>query len=308
MRVIPSPARRAQPRNLSKLSFLRRQESMREIRVTSDDLCPYALMAYALIAYAPVPYALKKETRGVVREKSIQHRDRKVFVRVNAPDSEFIHGDLDEVVVEGLSGIIVPKVETAAHIREINRLLLKAEEKKGIRPGSVSIIPLIESALAVENAFRIVSEKTDPERLFTVAFGAADFGLDMGIEITKTGEELSYPRARIVVACRAAGVAPPLDTPFMSDLKDLEALEADTMRAKQFGFQGKLCIHPNQISVCNRIFSPTKEEVEYAQKVIEAFEDAEASGVASIQLEGKFIDYPVVERARRILKMPVIES
>jgi citrate lyase subunit beta/citryl-CoA lyase len=250
-----------------------------------------------------VPYSQKKETRPVVREKILDYQERPVFVRINALDTEFFQEDLNAVVVEGLACIMVPKVETAAQIQEINRGLLKIEEKKGLRPGSVSIIALIESALAVENVFQIVSQRTDPQRLFTVAFGAADFALDMGFEITKTGEELLYPRARIAVACRAGGVEPPLDTPFMIDLEDLEALEADIKRACRFGFQGKLCIHPKQVDICNRLFSPTQGDIEYAQKVIQAFDAAEADGTAAIQLEGKFIDYPVVERCRRILKI-----
>ncbi|NOQ20196.1 MAG: CoA ester lyase [Desulfobacterales bacterium] len=250
-----------------------------------------------------VPYSQKKETRPVVREKILDYQERPVLVRINALDTEFFQEDLDAVVVKGLSCVMVPKVEAAAQILEINRGLLEVEAKKGMRPGSVSIIPLIESALAVENVFQIVSQRTDPERLFTVAFGAADFTLDMGFEITKTGEELFYPRARIAVACRAAGVKPPLDTPFMIDLKDPEALEADIKRACRLGFQGKLCIHPNQIDICNRLFSPTTEEIEYAQKVVQAFDEAEAGGTAAIQLDGKFVDYPVVERCRRILKM-----
>jgi citrate lyase subunit beta/citryl-CoA lyase len=250
-----------------------------------------------------VPYSQKKETRPVVREKILDYQERPVLVRVNALNTEFFEEDLEEVVVAGLACIIVPKVETAAQIQEINQSLLKVEKNKKIRPGSVSIIPLIESALAVENVFQIVSQRTDPQRLFTVAFGAADLALDMGLVITKTGEELIYPRARIAVACRAAGVEPPLDTPFMIDLKDREALEADAKRARQLGFQGKLCIHPNQIDICNRLFSPTKGDIEYAQKVIQAFDAAEAGGTAAILVEGEFIDYPMVERSRRILKI-----
>ena len=250
-----------------------------------------------------VPYSQKKETRPVVREKILNYQERPVLVRINALGTEFFQDDLNAVVIEGLACIMVPKVETAAQIEEINRELLNVEKNKGMPPGSVSVIPLIESSLAVENVFQIVSQRTEPQRLFTVAFGAADFDLDMGIEITKTGEELVYPRARIAVACRAAGVEPPLDTPFMIDLKDPEALEADTKRACQLGFQGKLCIHPNQIDICNRLFSPTKGEIEYAQKVIQAFDAAEADGTAAIQVEGNFIDYPMVERCRRILKI-----
>jgi citrate lyase subunit beta/citryl-CoA lyase len=255
-----------------------------------------------------VPYSQKKETRPVVREKIQRFWKRPVLVRINALDTEFFQDDLNAVMVEGLACIMVPKVETAAQIRKINQALLEMEAKKGLRPGSILIIPLIESSLAVENVFQIVSQRTDPQRLFTVAFGAADFALDMGFEITKTGEELLYPRARIAVACRAAGVEPPLDTPFMIDLKDIEALEADIKRACQLGFQGKLCIHPNQVDICNQLFSPSEEEVQYARKVILAFDEAEAAGSAAIQLEGKFVDYPVVERCRRILKISKLIS
>ena len=94
----------------------------------------------------------------------------------------------------------------------------------------------------------------------------------------------------------------------MIDLKDFEALEADIKRARRYGFQGKLCIHPNQIDMCNRLFSPSKAEIQYARKVIQAFDAAEAGGSAAIQVEGKFIDYPVVERCRRILKISKLIS
>jgi citrate lyase subunit beta/citryl-CoA lyase len=122
-----------------------------------------------------VPHALKAETRPLVREKIIQHNKHSIFVRVNGLETEFINADLDELALKGLSHIIIPKIERPAHIREANRRLSEIEEKKGIPLGSISIIALIESALGVENAFRIVSEKTEPNRLFTVAFGSADF-------------------------------------------------------------------------------------------------------------------------------------
>lgn len=247
--------------------------------------------------------AEKEKTRHIIRDKIKEHQGRKIIVRINALNTQFVHGDLEEVVVENLSGIMLPKVERASHIQEINTLLLDMEKRNKLEPGSITIIPLIESALAVENIFQIVSERTDPERLFTVAFGAADFTLDLGIKITKSGEELSYPRSRIAVACCAAGIQPPIDTPFMIDLKDLDALKKDTKRARQLGFGGKLCIHPSQVEICNRLFSPAKEEIEYAKKVIQAFEEAEAGGIAAIQIEGKFIDYPVVEQSRCILKL-----
>jgi len=248
----------------------------------------------------------KAETRPIVREKVIDHRDKRMIVRVNGLDSGLLHGDLAEVIVEDLDCVMIPKVDDPGHIREIHRLLLELVKEKGMEPGIIAVIPLIESAKAVENVFRIVSERTDPPRVCTVAFGAADYTLDMGIELTKEGPELFYARSRIPIACRAARIDPPLDTPFMIDLKDLDALKADARRAKQLGFQGKLCIHPNQIKPCHEVFSPTKEDITYAERVIRAFDKAEAEGVAALQLDGKFIDYPVVEKARRIISLAKI--
>lgn len=245
----------------------------------------------------------KKASRSKVRDKILEHAERKIIVRVNSLDSPFFQGDLTEVITGNLACLMVPKVESAAHVREINENLLKVEKEKGIVQGSVSIIPLIESAGAVQNIFQIATEKTEPSRIYCVAFGSADYTLDMGIEITREGAELSYPRSRIAVASRAARIEPPLDTPFMMDLKDMEALKVDAGRAKQLGFQGKLCIHPNQIEPCNAIFSPAKEEILYAERVVQVFEEAEKEGSAAILLDGKFIDYAVVERARRILKV-----
>lgn len=245
----------------------------------------------------------KEASRSKVRDKILEHAERKIIVRVNSLDSPFFQGDLTEVITGNLACLMVPKVESAAHVREINENLLKVEKEKGLMQGSVSIIPLIESAGAVQNIFQIATEKTEPSRIYCVAFGSADYTLDMGIEITREGTELSYPRSRIAVASRAARIEPPLDTPFMMDLKDMEALKVDAGRAKQLGFQGKLCIHPNQIEPCNAIFSPAKEEILYAERVVQVFEEAEKEGSAVILLDGKFIDYPVVERARRILKV-----
>ena len=250
-----------------------------------------------------LPLTEKEASRSKVRDKILEHAERKIIVRVNSLDSPFFQGDLTEVITGNLACLMVPKVESAAHVREINENLLKVEKEKGIVQGAVSIIPLIESAGAVQNIFQIATEKTEPSRIYCVAFGAADYTLDMGIEITKEGTELSYPRSRIAVASRAARIEPPLDTPFMMDLKDMEALKVDAGRAKQLGFQGKLCIHPNQIEPCHAIFSPAKEEILYAERVVQVFEEAEKEGSAAILLDGKFIDYAVVERARRILKL-----
>jgi len=250
-----------------------------------------------------VPLSEKESSRSNVREKVPQFADRIILVRVNELGSPFIKGDLEETIVEGVNGIILPKVEKADDIHDINKLLLEVEKKRSLPEGSIHLFPLIESAAAVQHVYDIVSTKTKPERIYTVAFGAADYTLDMGIEMTMEGNEFFYARSRIAIACRAAGISPPIDTPFMIDLKNTEALISDARRAKELGFQGKLVIHPQQVEPCNRIFSPTPEEIAKAEKIVHAFEEAEAAGVAAIQLEGKFIDYPVVKRSKNILAL-----
>jgi len=248
-----------------------------------------------------VPLSEKENTRTKVKEKVIQFNDRMILVRVNALGSPFIKGDLNETIIEGVNGIILPKIEKTDDIHDINKLLLEVEKKRSLPEGAIRVFPLIESAAAVQHIYEIVSTKTKPERLYTVAFGAADYTLDMGIAMTMEGKELYYARSKIAIACRAAGIAPPIDTPFMIDLKNTEALLSDARRAKELGFQGKLVIHPKQIDPCNRLFSPTPEEIAKAAKIVQAFEEAEAAGMAAIQLEGKFIDYPVVKRSKDIL-------
>jgi len=250
-----------------------------------------------------VAVSQKVETRALVRDKIIAHKDRGVLVRINGLETDFFMGDIEAVVVKELGGIVLPKTENGHQVDKIHRLLVDFEKKQGLNAGGIAVILLTESALAIQNIFKILSAAIELNREFLVALGAADYALDMGIEITKDGRELIYPRSRIAVACRAAGIAPPLDTPFMIDLKDIEALKDDAARAKQLGFQGKLCIHPNQIEPCHVIFTPTAEEISFARRVVDAFEAEESSGAAAIQVDGKFVDYPVVERSRRILQL-----
>ena len=252
-----------------------------------------------------VSLSRKRETPGVVRAKLRQYagRQRNLMVRVNDFESGFLEGDLSEVVAGALTGILLPKVESADQVKRIESLLAEAEREEGLEGQGISLLVQIESAAAVQRVDAIMSAGIDSSRLYTAVFGAADYCLDLGIELTGDGRELHYPRSRIPVACRAACLAPPLDTPFMLDLKDLDGLRADALRAKQLGFQGKLCVHPNQIAICNAVFSPSEEEIREARKVVRAFEEADSRGVGAILFEGKLIDLPVVGRSRRLLAL-----
>jgi citrate lyase subunit beta/citryl-CoA lyase len=250
-----------------------------------------------------IPLSQKADAREAVRAKVMAHAARRLFVRINGLGTGLCRKDIDAVAVAELQGIMLPKVETPDHLREIHLRLLAAEKMLAKAPGSIALLVLIESVLGVHNVFNILAQKLAPARHMIAAFGAADFGLDLGIDITLEGTELIVPRCQIAWASRIAELEPPIDTPFMIDLKDIAALKSDAARAKQLGYQGKLCIHPAQIGPCNEIFSPSAQEINFARQVQKAFDESTQKGVAVLQVNGKFIDKPIVERCRRLLQL-----
>jgi len=245
-----------------------------------------------------VAIAEKPATRAVVAAAFERPRQGLLYVRVNAVDTEFCYGDLVAIVQRGLDGIILPKVESAAGLATIDWLLAQLERDRGLPPRAIDLIPIIETARGVQQIDAILAAGT---RVRRVAFGAGDFTLDVNMVWSRSEAELAHARAVIVTASRAAGIEAPLDTVWV-DLPDKEGLEASARTALAFGFQGKMCIHPDQIAVVNRVFTPTDAEIAFAERVTAAFAKAEAEGSAAIQLDGKFIDYPIVYRAQRVLQ------
>jgi citrate lyase subunit beta/citryl-CoA lyase len=245
-----------------------------------------------------VATAEKPATRAAIAAALTRPRTGLLYVRVNAAETEFCYGDLVAVVQPGLDGIILPKVESPATLATIDWLLRQIEREGGLKEGAIDLIPIIETARGLTELDAILASETRVKR---VAFGAGDFTLDINMIWNRNEAELSHARAAIVTASRAAGLEAPLDTVWV-DLQDAEGLEASTRAALAYGFQGKMCIHPDQIPVVNRVFTPSEEEIAFAERVVVAFANAEAEGVASIQLDGKFIDYPIVYRARRVLE------
>ncbi len=250
-----------------------------------------------------VPIAEKESSRSLVREVLDKHPGKRMYVRINALSTPYARDDVSAIGSKNLKGIMLPKVETPEDIYEIDKLLTEMEKNSGVLVGSMEIISICETARGLEEIYPTLSAKPETRRGSVVAFGAADYTLDLGIALTRECRELEYARIRLPIASRAAGIAPPLDTPWMVDLKDMEGLVADAKKAKAYGFQGKIVIHPNQIQPCNEIFTPTEKEIQQARRVVEAFEAAERDGKAAIQLDGKFIDYPVVEKSRRIIEL-----
>ena len=237
----------------------------------------------------------KAAARPAVTAAFGRQRAGKLYVRVNALTTEWCYSDIDAVVQAGLDGVILPKVEHAHELRTADWLIGNLERERGL--GAIDLIPIIETALGISNLTSICRSGTRTKRL---AFGAGDFTLDMGMVWSRSEAELLPYRSACVLESRAAGLEPPIDTVW-ADLRDSDGFIASARHAAQIGFQGKMCIHPDQITAANAAFSPDEATVAQARRVVEAFDKAEALGLASIQLDGQFIDYPIVQRARRVL-------
>ena len=239
----------------------------------------------------------KESTRAVVVQALSQPRRCQAYVRVNALSTPWSYGDIEAVVVAGLDGIVLPKVESAADLLTAEWMISALERARGLTPGAIDLMPIIETAKGYVALESIVRSGTRVKR---VAFGAGDFTLDAGIRWTADETELASYRSQIVVHSRAAGLEPPIDTVWV-DLRNMTGFERCVQHVKGLGFQGKMCIHPDQIPVVNQAFRPSAEELTRAQKMVSAFEEAVKQGLASIQLEGQFIDYPIAYAAQRVL-------
>jgi citrate lyase subunit beta/citryl-CoA lyase len=244
-----------------------------------------------------VANAEKAATRAVVVEALGRPRRCQGYVRVNSLGTQWSHGDFTAVVAPGVDGIILPKVESASDLQTGEWLLGALERERGLPEGGIDLIPIIETAAGFSNLKEIARAARRCKRL---SFGAGDFTLDMGLTWTQDELELLPFRSAIVLESRAAGLEPPLDTVWAA-LKDADGFARSVQRVKDLGFQGKLCIHPDQVPVVNECFRPTESELSHSRRVVQAFEQAERDGLAAIQVDGQFVDYPIVYRAQRLI-------
>ena len=223
---------------------------------------------------------------------------REVFVRINSLSTSYAVSDIKAVVTKGLRGICLPKTESADDIHNIDVLIADTEKGASLEVGSIGLLTLVETPKGIINAYEIASASP---RILGVTLGAEDYALEMGINRTKEGAEIYYPRMVIALACHAANVLA-IDTVY-TDVRDKEGLIRETRLVRQMGFQGKLVIHPGQVSPVNQTFTPSEEESAYAQRVVEAFEAAVTQGQASTSLDGRMIDAPIAERAKKLLNL-----
>jgi len=221
-----------------------------------------------------------------------------VIPRVNALDTGWTADDLAAVVGPHIYGISIGKIHVPDDVHQLSELLDGLENQAGLEAGRIKLFLWLESAKAIVHCYEICSASP---RIEGVAFGGEDFTHDMGIERLEDESEVAVARNLLCIAARAAEIQA-LDTPYFR-FRDEAGLRANCAKAKQFGFKGKFAIHPAQIEAINESFSPSEAEIEYAQRVVAAFEDAERVGRGSTSLEGKVIDVPVVKRARALLQL-----
>lgn len=265
--------------------------------------------AIALDLEDAVPLPDKPTARIMIRDsiKGVKFGGAYVFVRVNALTTNLTAEDLQSVVVEGLDGIMLAKAETKSDIEELDKMMGEAEEASGLESGAIKIIPLIESAKGVVNVYEIASVS---KRVIAVAFGSGDYYRDLGRNVASLSPEqteLLYARSQIVNASVASRV-PAIDTVFFGLLTDKEAFGQEIRLAFQLGFKGKLLVHPTQIEPVNKVFSPSSDEVKYANRVVEAFEAAQAKGLGAVSFEGKMIDEMNYKQAKDVVNFAELVS
>ena len=252
----------------------------------------------------PIP---EKETGRIFARDSISMLKEKgtdVYVRVNSFETRWTEEDIRYVVTEGLDGIMLPKSDSKDDIVRLDQLLREEEKKKDLKLNSISILPLLETPKGISTVSDIISGS---QRVIGVSFGAGDYsreiGAGMGVTSLSADEfslMASHPRSTIALAARAAGILA-IDSPFFGLVIDIDGLIRETRKVKLMGFTGKLLVHPRHVEPVNQVFAPTKEEIDFAKKVIHAYEEAKAKGLGATSIGGRMIDYGSYRRALHLI-------
>lgn len=247
-----------------------------------------------------VPPGEKAAARDTSREwlPRLAATGRRVMARVNALETGLARDELEALVGLHLSGVSIGKSRRIWDLQDVDGIIGGLESAAGLPSGQVRLIPWIENSRAVLTCLELAS--CSP-RIEAIAFGAEDYTDDMGVQRTDTGEELEFARATVAVAARAAGIGS-LDTPFVQ-FRDPDGFRRDIEISRRLGYTGRFAIHPSQIDIINECFGPSVEEVEYARRVVEAWDEAEAEGRGSLSLDGRMVDVPVVKRAMNLLAL-----
>lgn len=239
----------------------------------------------------------KDEARILVRNalRQIDFRGAERMVRIN--QGEMGLKDLKFVIPHNVNLVLIPKCENSGQVKQVYAWISEIRKREKIRVRTF-LMPIVESALGIENCFDIARASED---VVAIAIGLEDFTADIGVQRTPEGTESLFARSRLVIAAKAAGIQP-IDSVF-SDVGDMERLKQNVLKSKALGFEGMGCIHPRQIRILNQGYAPDDAEIEKSMKIVLAFEEASKNGLGVVALGTKMIDAPVVNRARKTIAM-----
>ena len=246
-----------------------------------------------------VPLAEKENARRLVKDSLAlaAKGGAEVGVRINKDPYMFLK-DLEASVYPGLDGITLPKAESAEEVRNLESVIEKLERQRGMKPGHVQISILVETPKGLLKAQEIATASPRIESMF---IGPEDYCLELGVEPSPDGTEIFYPLSYIVIVCKPVGIRPMGLVGSIAGFRDLEAFERSVSRARQIGCEGASCIHPDQVAVINRAYTPAQEKVEFARRTVEVFEEGLKKGTSSVNLDGKMVDIPVYNRAKLVM-------
>ena len=225
-------------------------------------------------------------------------RTRYVSVRVNKP-FEVLIDDLDAAVASRPAALVLPKVESRAEITVLDALVREREHRHGIARGSIEFQILVETSLGVANVMEIAAASP---RIVSLTLGIEDLAKELEVDPGGQDFDLTWAHGHILMAARAAGIAPYGLMNSLSNFADMDQFTADVRRSKAFGYVGAFGIHPKQMAVLNSGFTPSDAEVSKARQIIATLEEAQLHGAASAVVDGRMIDVPVADRARQILR------
>ncbi len=241
----------------------------------------------------------KAAARGLIADAARQAAagGADILVRINRP-LELAVRDIEAVISPAIMGLVLPKIESASHVRLLAELVDTIEAERGLRRGHTKFVLLIETADAF---FQVREIAASHERVVAVSLGSEDFTL--ATQSQPDPEVLLFPKQQVVIAAYAAGVLPLGVIASVANYQDIEGYRSAIARSRRFGFQGGSCIHPGIVPLLNEGFGPSPEEIAAAERVIAGFEEAKARGRGSVSVDGKMIDIPVVLRAERMLNI-----
>ncbi len=253
-----------------------------------------------------VPLASKAEAREIVAEsiRSLRAASEKVgiYVRLNAMETGMSGDDIEKVAISGLDGFLPAKTYGPRDIAHFDALISHYERRNGVQPGSLEIIIPMETAQAYSQCEAMIAASPRVATLFAGTARDADVSRSVGFEFTSEGHETLYLRSRAVLAVRAAGLEFPL-VGLWQEPGDIEGLRAFAIQNRRLGYRGQVLIHPSHVATVNEVYSPSAQDVAFYAGMIEAFEAAEAQGIAAINYEGHHIDYAHVKTAHQVLEM-----